>query len=417
MFSKALEGLGPIRGEKEFKARKPLYLAIFRLKVCFPKESWNALGYVLSFSRHLLRLLYAATFSLLLVQSSLFPPAWKLIAIVATVTGVSLVTGFFFLFLVSLFPLTMLRITAPLTSLFLLALAPLTFPLLSIQKKLFQRQKLRNGLPTRPLLKDKILELIHEARSTLSLSAMDQRLILSIASFRDRIAREIMVPRIDIFALPADRTLKDVARDLSSEGFSRIPIYRDKIDNMIGVLLYKDVIHVYYQSIEAKDPSLLDTPVSALIKPLLYTPETKKISSLLQDFRQKKTHLAIVVDEYGGTEGLVTAEDILEELVGEIADEHDAAEEDKLYTPFPGGGWVIDGKMTILDIEKELNIALPTSSEYDTIGGLIFHRAGMIPSKGWKLHADHFDIEVMTSNERAIEKVIVTARSALSSDS
>ena len=153
-------------------------------------------------------------------------------------------------------------------------------------------------------------------------------------------------------------------------------------------------------------------PLEQLIKPILYTPETKKISRLLQEFRQKQIHLAIVVDEYGGTEGIITIEDILEEIVGEIADEHDILEEEKLYFPFPGGGWIVDGKMNVLDIEKELGIQIPPSPEYDTIGGYVFHRAGTIPSKGWKIHQDLFDLEVLSSNERAIEKVILLSPSS-----
>ncbi|MCB1110891.1 MAG: HlyC/CorC family transporter, partial [Chlamydiia bacterium] len=115
-----------------------------------------------------------------------------------------------------------------------------------------------------------------------------------------------------------------------------------------------------------------------------------------------------VVDEYGGTEGIVTIEDILEELVGEIADEHDSIEEEQLYSPHPNGGFIVDGKMTILDIEKELSIQIPSSPEYDTIGGYVFHRAGTIPSKGWKIHNDNFDLEVLVSSERVIDQVLIT---------
>ncbi|MEM7175719.1 MAG: hemolysin family protein [Chlamydiota bacterium] len=411
-FAKAIDWLGPIQGEKEFKAKRALYGVVFLIKRLFPKESWNALSYLLSFSRHLLRLLYAATLSLLLFKLMPTFPLGKIPTIVAIVTGISLIVDFAFFLLVNLFPISLLRTAALPTALFLFLFSPLTFPLLAVQKKLFQRQKQRGIMRAKPQLKDKILELIHESRSTTLLNPIDQRLILSVASFRDRIAREIMVPRIDIFALSADQLLSEAAQELSSQGFSRIPIYRDRIDNIIGVLLYKDVIEHYHKSIQKSDPSILKTPLGDLVKPILYTPETKKISSLLQEFRQKQTHLAIVVDEYGGTEGIVTTEDILEELVGEIADEHDTAEEEKLYTPFPSGGWIVDAKMTILDLEKELGIAIPTSAEYDTIGGFVFHRAGTIPSKGWKLHGDQFDLEVLSSSDRAIEKVMITPRAS-----
>ena len=160
------------------------------------------------------------------------------------------------------------------------------------------------------------------------------------------------------------------------------------------------------------DRATLDTPIEKIAKPILYTPETKKISSLLQEFRSKQIHLAIVVDEYGGTEGIVTIEDILEELVGEIADEYDIAEE-VLFTPLPDGGWIVDAKMSIIDIEEELGVKIPQGPEYDTIGGYIFHRAGAIPLKGWRIHHDEFDLEVLSSSERSIEKIRITPHKIL----
>ena len=133
----------------------------------------------------------------------------------------------------------------------------------------------------------------------------------------------------------------------------------------------------------------------------------EKISQLLQEFRHKQIHLAIVVDEWGGTEGIVTIEDVLEELVGEISDEYDTSSE-LLYTKSPSGDWIVDAKMSIIDILEDLNISIPQGPEYDTIGGYIFHRAGTIPSKGWKIHHDDFELEVLGSNERAIEKIRIT---------
>ena len=121
----------------------------------------------------------------------------------------------------------------------------------------------------------------------------------------------------------------------------------------------------------------------------------------------KQIHLAIVVDEWGGTEGVVTIEDILEELVGEIADEYDV-EHQELYTAIPDGGFVVDAKMSIIDIREELGVKIPQGPEYDTIGGYIFHRAGSIPSKGWKIHHDDFDLEVLSSSERSLNKIRIT---------
>lgn len=402
-----VDQLGSIRGKKEFKAKKILYLPLLTLKKLFPRNHWNSLSYLLIFQRHFLRILYTifTFFTLSHLLAPLSP--LHLAFVIASIAFTSLMIDVLCFLLIYLKPFPFLRTCSPFVSFFLLLFFPITLLFLLVQKKILQSKHLHTMPSVKPTLKEKILELLHDSRLESSLAPVEQHLILSVASFHNRIAREIMVPRIDIFALGSHQTLRDVMRELAREGFSRIPIYEGTIDHIVGLLLYKDVMKLYHQSKTAKDPSLLlATPLSSLVKPVLYTPETKKISSLLQEFRQKQTHLAIVVDEYGGTEGLVTTEDILEELVGEIADEHDDIKEKKSYTPLvAGNGWIIDAKMTILDIEKELGLQLPTSPEYDTIGGLIFHRAGMIPSKGWRLHGENFDMEVIASSERAIEKI------------
>ena len=143
------------------------------------------------------------------------------------------------------------------------------------------------------------------------------------------------------------------------------------------------------------------------MKPVIYAPENKKISKLFQEFKKEKIHLAIIVNEYGGTEGIVTIEDILEELVGEIEDEYDT-EEERQFWKLPSGSVVVDAKMSIIDVEEKIGIKIPPSVEYETIGGYVFHRAGTIPSKGWKIHLEEFELEVLISNDRCIEKIRIT---------
>jgi CBS domain containing-hemolysin-like protein len=253
------------------------------------------------------------------------------------------------------------------------------------------------------LKQDKILELVMESELHHQLSVQDKKLMISVASFKDRIAREIMVPRIDIVMLSSNSTVDEAAKNFVAEGYSRIPVYKNTLDNINGVLLYKDLLNVYLQQ---HDSSILKTTsIESLIKPVVYTPETKKISILLQEMKAKQIHMAIVVDEYGGTEGIVTIEDILEELVGEIADEYDDLQEEVLFKPHPQGGWIVDAKMNIVDIEKEMAILIPQSPEYDTVGGYIFHRAGAIPTKGWKIHHENFDLEILKTSDRSVEKV------------
>ncbi len=251
-------------------------------------------------------------------------------------------------------------------------------------------------------IRDKVFELLQETELGAYLDANEQQLILSVVSFKERIAREVMVPRINLFSLPHDTFLREAAQSFLKEGYSRIPVYKESVDNIIGVLLYKDILKIY---VEAElNSALLDLAIEKYVKPIFYTPETKKISHLLQEFRSKQMHLAIIVDEWGGTEGIVTIEDILEELVGEIADEYDI-EQQTLFTVLPTGGWIVDAKMSIIDVQEELGVKIPQSPEYDTIGGYVFQRAGAIPTKGWRLHHDDFDLEILSSSERSIEKI------------
>lgn len=303
-------------------------------------------------------------------------------------------------------PVAVFKITSPFASVCLLALSFISYPLFKILKWLTPQK--RHEIATSFRIKDKILEILQESEFAPYLDPNDQKLLLSVASFKERFVREIMVPRIDLFALPSDTSVQEAAKGFLTEKYSRIPVYKESVDNIIGVLYYKDVLNLFARSSSsASSLAELAMPIENLLKPVLYTPETKKISHLLQEFRSKQIHLAIVVDEYGGTEGIVTIEDILEELVGEIADEYDY-DEKALFTQLPSGGWVVDAKMHILDIQEELGIKIPQGPEYETVGGYIFHKAGAIPSKGWRLHHDDFDLEVLSSDERSIDKIRIT---------
>ncbi len=243
--------------------------------------------------------------------------------------------------------------------------------------------------------------LVFSTDTGVSLSDHDRKLVQSILTFRDRIAREVMVPRVNLFTLPYDTPIQEAAALLEQEGYSRVPISRNSIDDIVGVLMYKDIL----LELIAEKKSL-ERPVESIAKPAIYAPETKKISQLLQEFRKKQTHMAIIVDEYGGTAGIVTIEDILEEIVGEIADEYD--EEASLFRSAGKNTWIVDARMNLLDLKEELGIEIPEEGEYDTIAGYIFFRLGTIPPKGTHLTHDQFDIEILSSRDRMVEKVKIT---------
>lgn len=298
------------------------------------------------------------------------------------------------------FPSIAVQASSLIGSIFVIVFFPCSYLFFQIVKKYARRDK--KTIEAKKLQR-KILGMLRDPKLMSQTELHDYKLMSSVTYFRDRIAREIMVPRIQVSFLPSTLTIEKAATMFVAEEYSRVPIYKDEIDNIIGVLLFKDLFRFYMQSITKREEGLLQQPISTLIKPVLYTPETQKISKLLQEFRMHHSHLAIVVDEYGGTEGIVTIEDILEELVGEIADEYD--QETSEIRKEPSGAWVVNAKMRIVDLEKELKIHIPKSQEYDTIGGYVCHKTGIIPLSGFCLHHDNFDLVVIHSNEKGIEQL------------
>lgn len=415
--STSLYRKGRLQAEETLKQENSPFFFRHFLNFFFGKQKWEGLLFSLSFTKHLLRIAYVLTAFFFLIEQELFRSALMISssgyaldtllvpAVALVIIASSLIVDFLFCLYGQLKPDTALRFLSPLCSCFLLLCIPLTAPFFRIMKHFLPRgEKEKTASPTFKI-RDKVYELLQETELGAYLDPTEQKFILSVVSFKERIAREVMVPRINIFSVSEDTPVYEAAQNFLTEGYSRIPVYKDSVDNIIGVLLYKDVLKIYIEQSAGSNP--LNIPIGKLVKPVLYTPETKKISHLLQEFRSKQIHLAIVVDEWGGTEGIVTIEDILEELVGEIADEYDIGQQTQ-FTVLPSGGWIVDAKMSIIDIQEELGVKIPDSPEYDTIGGYIFHRAGAIPSKGWKIHHDEFDLEVLSSSERAVEKIKIT---------
>lgn len=320
----------------------------------------------------------------------------------AFIVAIAVVLDFLARLFASSWSRSLLNISAPFAFLYLIVLFPVTWTFLQIKK--FFLLRFPEQEKTAFADKTKLSEMIRESDLKYHLEMSDQKLISSFINFKERVAKEIMVPRVDLFALSSDTSIREAAQLFAKEGYSRIPIYKDTLDQIVGVVLYKDLLKCY----AALDQNL-DLFLETIAKPVLYSPENKKVSQLLQEFRSKQIHMAIVVDEYGGTEGIVTIEDILEELVGEIEDEYDIGEEHPFWQ-IPGGGWIIDAKMTLLDIADQIGIRIPTHPEYETLGGYVYHCAGTIPTKGWRLSHDEFDLEVISSNERAIKKIKIQPR-------
>lgn len=297
----------------------------------------------------------------------------------------------------------------PIASFFLVLTLPLClFFLYFIVNQLKNQHEISNeDYESIQNIKEKIVRTLNNSTSEENISSFNVELAESALKFKDVIVREVMIPRVDLFSLSGCSSVKTAAQAIVKEGYSRIPVYENSIDNIIGVLMFKDILEIYMNCEEKKcsEDKLLE-PISRLVKPAIYTPEIKKASQLLQELRTKHCHMAIVVDEYGGTEGVVTMEDLLEELVGEIDDEYDLPS-DILYKK-EGNSWIVDARMSIDEAEKVFNINLGEENTYDTLGGHVFHKSGSVPKKGFKIHHENFDMEILSCSDRSIGKLKLT---------
>ncbi len=226
----------------------------------------------------------------------------------------------------------------------------------------------------------------------------EKEMILSVLDFGDTVARQVMVPRIDMMALDVN-TPFDVALDqIIGAGHSRVPVYRSTVDEIIGILYAKDML----KSLRNEQKP----PLEQILRKVYFTPESKRVSELLQELQKTRVHVSIVVDEFGGTAGLVTIEDILEEIVGEIQDEFDAEEPESM--PLPNGqGYILDASMNIEDAAEVLNVSL-LEGESDTLGGFIYDQLGKVPVNGEVVKWNGLIFEVLSVSDRRILKVKVT---------
>ncbi len=227
----------------------------------------------------------------------------------------------------------------------------------------------------------------------------EKEMIYSIFQFGDTLVREIMVPRIDIKALETDATLDQALDTILNEGHSRIPIYEGSIDSIVGLLYAKDLLASLRRS-DFKDRHVRD-----LMRPAYFVPESKKADTLLEDLQQRKIHMAIVIDEYGGTAGLVTIEDLIEEIVGDIQDEYDTDGEAE-YEKISDDEYLFDAGINLDDVNRLLDVELPTD-ESDTLGGYVFSALGKVPLAGEVFQAEALEIKVEAITGRRIRKVRV----------
>lgn len=224
----------------------------------------------------------------------------------------------------------------------------------------------------------------------------ERRMIYSVFQFRDTLAREIMVPRIDVLALDVHTPLQDAVDALLRSGHSRVPVYEETVDQTLGLLYSKDLLRLWREG--ERLASLRE-----LLRPAYFVPEAKNVDELLAEMQAGRFHMAIVVDEYGGVAGLVTLEDIVEEIVGEIQDEYDQAEEAP-YQALPDGSFLFQGRINLDNFNEIMGSDLP-SDEADSLGGYIYSRLGRVPALGEEIHTDDLVLTVEQVSARRIGKV------------
>lgn len=223
----------------------------------------------------------------------------------------------------------------------------------------------------------------------------EREIIEGVFEFSETLAREVMVPRVDIVALEVNSTFEEAIDTITMSGHSRIPIYEETIDNIVGIIYAKDLLKYF----GLKNPP----PLSSIMRAPYYVPETKPIDELFREMRSQKIHMAIIIDEYGGTAGLVTIEDILEELVGEIMDEYDINEEAMVRELSPDE-IIVDGRMNLEELNEMLGIELP-AEETDTIAGFVYDHISHIPKPGEEFEYDGVLIKVEEVRGRRITKL------------
>jgi CBS domain containing-hemolysin-like protein len=237
----------------------------------------------------------------------------------------------------------------------------------------------------------------HLVEGNTDLEEDEREMIASVIELGEQPVREVMVPRIDIVAAANTSTVRDALDRIVESGHSRIPIYDDNIDNIAGVIYAKDLLKF-----------LRDGEQTAPVKPLArepsFVPETKKVDELLHEMQQRRVHLAIVVDEYGGTAGLITIEDLIEEIVGEIQDEYDVEED--LIQEVSDDEALFDARVSIRDVNDTLDLDIE-DEDFDTLGGLLYHELGKVPNVGDEVRVDGALVTVLTTTGRRVRKVRV----------
>lgn len=302
----------------------------------------------------------------------------------------------------------LLRALMPAVSVFRIITFPLAFPLAQWHRFMTRRHGNGQNGEDKATTEDEIISLVEhdeemEDEQNAELDADERRMIKGVFDLDETLVREIMTPRVDINAVEDKQDIAEARKVIAKTGHTRIPIYHESIDHVVGILHAKDLLD---EEKLAQAKSLAD-----LVNPASFIPETKNIGDLLEEFQQMLVQMAVAVDEYGGTAGIVTLEDIIEEIIGEIHDEYDLLKDEPTIRYLPDGGVIVNARTPIHDLNVEMNLEIPEEYDFDTLGGYVAYVLGRIPEKGEVLETQNFHLEIMGADQRRILKAKLIPKS------
>ncbi|MBW1645373.1 MAG: HlyC/CorC family transporter [Deltaproteobacteria bacterium] len=253
-----------------------------------------------------------------------------------------------------------------------------------------------------PLTEEALQEIIHTSGEAGVITDDTHEMLSSIIELKDIRVQEVMVPRTDFVALKADASLNECIRVINESGFSRYPVYQENLDNIVGILYAKDILKYLHDDLDR-------IKVREILRPVYFIPETKKVQELLQELRKKGIHIAVAVDEYGGTSGLVTLSDLVEEIIGDIYEEETGQKktEEKNIVPQADGSYLVSGKTEIEELEELFRIEVDNRGKFESVGGLAIYLFGKIPRTGEKTIYRNLEITIADADERRVKKVVV----------
>jgi putative hemolysin len=358
-------------------------------------KRWNLLRTTLRFCLTLFEI--TAVYFALRAFSFTYPIQW-----IGLMLGMTLL----YLLFIRVIPFVLAESYADRLSLFFLPLviggtwllSPLVWPVYMLERGLLARALSSADEDDRPTPEEEIMTLVDEADDE-ELEEGERDIIRGVFELGETVAREIMTPRVDIEGLRAENTVRECIDKIQQLRHSRFPVYEETIDNVCGVVHVKDMLRLLSRG-EG------DAPVSGIVKKLSVVPETMPINELLRQMQGHHFQMALVVDEYGGTAGIICMEDIIEELIGEINDEYDLAE--KEIQRRSDGSVLVKASLAVADLNEELGLQIPESDEYDSIGGYVLNELGIIPQPGTRIPAPGVEITVQAATPRRISTLLLT---------